>query len=101
MSERLRLAYLNKYRLELSIKLREKSKEHLTSMEAAGGLFNARHEIQGDVCEKHGGAGIVFVETPEFIHYGKMVCQICTGEGRGGWIRWVAFPVEIAQMDLF
>jgi len=92
MSERLRQAYLKRHLRELSKKVREKNKDHLERMELAGELFNARHDTQDDVCGIHGSDGIEFVETPQYMHYGKIVCRLCSGVD-GRYIRWVPYPM--------
>jgi len=101
MSGRSRLVYLKRHQLDLSRKMREKNKGHLARMEEAGRLFNARHGTQDDVCGKHGRAGIEFVETPQYMHYGKIVCKLCASAGApdGLYIRWVPFPMG-AQPNL-
>jgi 5-methylcytosine-specific restriction endonuclease McrA len=43
-------------------------------------------ELANDICRNCNGK-IVFVETPELTHYGKMICSNC-----GLWVRWVRHP---------
>lgn len=94
MSERLRKAYEAKWRKEIAKRIEEKNKEHLDRQREAGRLFNARHGTEDDVCPKcRKSDSIEFVETPEFIHYGKMVCLRCNGK----YIRFVPYPMGIGK----
>lgn len=93
MSDRLIMAYEHKHAKEIAKRVAEKNKAHLERLRRAGELYKARHHMEDDVCPKCGRADTIgFVETPEFIHYGKMVCLRCKK-----YLRWVAYPMGIGR----
>ena len=95
MSERLRQAYQDKHDREIILRVREKNKVHNLRMMKAGMEYIARHR-QKPPCGHCGkGDKLEFIETPEYMHYGKIVCARCKSIGapQGSFCYWVPYPI--------